>query len=83
MAKETRASNSVLMGKLNYPLPKNFASKILPIENKIFSGPNALKKPAKVLALAYLPLVLAYGERCIGSKMSWSFMLALLRNARV
>jgi len=33
--KETRASNSVLMGKLNYPLPKNFASKILPIENKI------------------------------------------------
>ena len=59
MAKETRASNSVLMGRLNYPLPKNFASKILPIENKIFSGPNALKNPAKPLALAYLPLVVA------------------------
>ena len=29
----TRVSNSVLMGKLNYPLPKNFASKILPIDN--------------------------------------------------
>ena len=28
----TRVSNSVLMGKLNCPLPKNFASKILPIE---------------------------------------------------
>jgi hypothetical protein len=51
MAKETRASNSVLMGKLNYPLPKNFACKILPIENKIFSGPNALKKPARLFAI--------------------------------
>jgi len=48
--KETRASNSVLMGKLNYPLPKNFACKILPIENKIFSGPNALKKPARLFS---------------------------------
>ena len=33
--KTTRVSNSVLMGKLNCPLPKNFASKILPIERKI------------------------------------------------
>jgi len=36
--KTTRVSNSVLMGKLNYPLPKNFASKILPIERKISFG---------------------------------------------
>ena len=33
--KATRVSNSVLMGKLNCPLPKNFASKILPVENYI------------------------------------------------
>ena len=52
MAKETRASNSVLMGKFRYPLPKNFACKILPIENKIFSGPNALKNPQVFLPCA-------------------------------
>jgi len=63
--KTTRASNSVLMGKLNYPLPKNFACKILPIENKIFLGLMPLRTPQNFSLWHICRSWWLCGERCL------------------